>query len=173
MTILVLANTFWNIFNFRLDLINELKKSNFDIILAAPFDEYEMILKNKGFNTFVINFDQKGVNPIDDLFLFFSFVKLFNRAQPSLILSYTIKPNIYGSIASRLQKISVINNITGLGYTFIKGGVLKRIVIFLYKIALSNSKIIFFQNSFDKEITFGLSLLSELSLMPLLKSHKK
>ena len=155
------SNSLWNLYNFRLDLIAKFIEDGYKVYLLAPTDHSLKLFNHLDCEIFDIPIKRKGLNPLLEIKLLSDIFFILQKIKPHLLFTFTIKPNIYGSIASRLQKIPVINNITGLGYTFIKGGVLKRIVIFLYKIALSNSKIIFFQNSFDKEIFIKNSICSK------------
>ena len=111
-----------------------------------------------------IKLERTGLNPIKDLFGIFELIKLFRTIRPDVILSYTIKPVIYGTIAARIASVSSRNAmITGLGYTFItdtrKDKFLNNLVKILYRISLSQARVVFFQNSDD------LSLFKKLSIV--------
>ena len=86
-----------------------------------------------GCEHFNINLDNKGVNPVNDLYLLFQYLRIFNRLRPDVILAYTAKPNIYGSIAARFYSIPVVNNITGLGTAFISTGLANKVAKIFYK----------------------------------------
>lgn len=149
MKIVITSNTAWNVYNFRLGLINELQKEGHQIYCIAPQDEYVGFLEEEGITHISIKMNQKGTNPIDDIWVVSQYLRIFKSVNPDLILSYTIKPNIYGSIAARFLNIPVINNISGLGTLFIKKSIATYIAKFLYKFGLSSSYHIYFQNSSD------------------------
>ena len=150
--ILINLNTTWNIYNFRFSLIQELQKKGFKIVALAPRDSYTSKLEEIGVECFHINLNPKGTNPITDLYLVCQYYKLFNLLKPNLILSYTIKPNIYGNLAARLLSIPTINNISGLGTLFIKNSFATYIGKFLYKLSLASSTHLFFQNKDDQQL---------------------
>ena len=102
--------------------------------------------------TIPVKLDQKGINPFKDLSLIKQYYTLFKSIKPDLILSYTIKPNIYGNLAARALKIPTINNICGLGTIFIKNNIVSYIGKLLYKIGLSSSQHVFFQNKHDRKL---------------------
>lgn len=148
--IIINLNSSWNIFNFRLGLIKFLKSEGYDIIAVAPGDEYVNHLKASGLKCYNIYINQKGTNPITDFFIFLQYLRLFNKIKPNLILSYTIKPNIYGNLAARILNIPTINNVSGLGTLFIKKSIATYFGGLLYKISLNSSNHVFFQNSDDR-----------------------
>lgn len=147
--IIIVSNSFWNIFNFRLNLALTLKKK-YKVILIAPFDQYTEKLKKLGFACYNVSIDRKSISIFKDIYIIFIYFKLFSKIRPSVILSFTIKPNIYASLVSYFLKIKIINNISGLGTTFIKKNLLTFIVIQLYKLTIKKSFKVFFQNIDDK-----------------------
>ena len=153
MKIIISINTTWNIFNFRVGLIKALQSQGHQIIALSPKDEYVERLEAMGVQHIPINLDQKGINPIKDLYLIKQYHTIFKSIKPDLILSYTIKPNIYGNLAARRLKIPTINNISGLGTLFINSNIITSYIgKLLYKIGLSSSKHVFFQNPEDKNL---------------------
>jgi glycosyltransferase involved in cell wall biosynthesis len=157
--ILINVNSTWNIFNFRLGLIKHLQSEGYEIFALAPRDEYVRHLKSAGVKCFNILLNQKGTNPITDFCLFVQYLRIFNIIKPNLILSYTIKPNIYGNFAASILNIPTINNISGLGTLFIKTNFISRIGKILYKLSLKSSKHIFFQNNNDLELFVNSRLI--------------
>uniref|UniRef100_A0A7C4JQ43 Glycosyltransferase family 1 protein n=1 Tax=Thermodesulfobacterium geofontis TaxID=1295609 RepID=A0A7C4JQ43_9BACT len=149
------SNTAFSLYNFRLPLMLALKERGFDVITVAPEDdEYSKLLKEKVEFYSVKNLDRKGKNPIKDLKLMAEYYSLFKSLKPDLVINFTIKPNIYGSIACGMLKIPSISVITGLGYAFINKGLLNRIVRILYRIAFKFNKFIVFMNPDDmKELS--------------------
>ena len=150
--IIINLNSTWNIFNFRFGLIKFLQSEGYEIIAVAPKDEYVNYLESTGVKCYNISLNQKGVNPITDFILFLQYLRLFNKIKPNLILSYTIKPNIYGNFAANILNIPTINNISGLGTLFIKTNFISSIGKILYKLSLKSSKHVFFQNNNDLEL---------------------
>ena len=147
--ILISINTAWNLLNFRVGLINGLISSGFEVIAAAPSDKYVAELELLGCRFVHLEMDNKGTHPVRDLLLMWRYWRLLKTEKPDLCLFYTVKPNVYGSLASSLCSIPFINNVSGLGSVFIQNGLLKRFVSVLYKFAFRNSSRVFFQNSDD------------------------
>ena len=152
MRIVISINTTWNIYNFRFSLINELQKLGHEIIAIAPEDRYVYKLESINVKCYNLKINSKGTNPMDDVNLVRQYYKLFRDLKPDCILSYTIKPNIYGNFAAQLLKIPTINNISGLGTLFIKKSIATHFGKLLYKLSLNSSFHIFFQNSDDKAL---------------------
>jgi len=166
--ILISSNTAWNLINFRKGIILELINKDFEVIVVAPNDNYTAKLIDLGCRYINISIDNKGINPIKDIYLFFKYLNIFIRERPDAVLAYTIKPNIYGSIASKITNIPIVNNISGLGTAFIQGGLLEHIVSFLYKVSLSSSSCVFFQNNNDKNLFLkkGLVVKNQVDTLP-------
>jgi glycosyltransferase involved in cell wall biosynthesis len=152
-SVLVLAsNTSWSIANFRTSLIREMSQAGFSVVVVAPRDKYSEDLGKHGCRYEPLPMDNKGRNPFRDALLFGRFLVFFARERPSCFLSFTIKPNIYGSIAANLLGIPVVNNIAGLGSVFVSKGLTQTVVRIMYRIALRHSRQVFFQNSDDYKI---------------------
>ena len=147
--ILLLANTSWYIYNFRKSLIEALISNGFHVVCAAPVDNYTEKLKSLGAEYVNIEYDNSNKNPFRDSLFLFRLIKLFNRQTPSVVLSFTIKANIYGGIAARNSGIPIIANVSGLGSLIISGSALSRLPLLLYKFGLSKENKIFFQNKAD------------------------
>lgn len=152
MKIIICANTGWNLINFRIGLIRAMISKGYDVVVLAPYDKHADEIEKLGCRFTPLHIDNGGSNPIYDIFLFSQFLKIFIRERPDIFLGYTVKPNIYGSIAARLFRINVINNITGLGSVFLKNGWMVHIVRMLYRIALKKSSKVFFQNNDDRQL---------------------
>lgn len=159
MKILISINTFWNIYNFRVELINALQSKGHEVIALAPKDAYAAKLEALGVKCVNINMNQQSINPFRDLKLIRDYYSIFKTIQPDLILSYTIKPNIYGNLAARMLSIPTINNISGLGTIFIKKTVISYIGRLLYKIGLASSSHVFFQNNEDRQLFIKYKLI--------------
>ncbi len=146
------SNTSWNLWNYRYELMNALKNKGFKIHVIAPYDKFSEKLRKEFYFIPVKNLNRKSLNPFKDIILFYEYFKIFQKLMPDLVINYTIKPNLYGSLACKFLKISYINVITGLGYLFIKKSLITIVVKILYKICLNKSSKIIFQNKDDLEI---------------------
>jgi glycosyltransferase involved in cell wall biosynthesis len=150
--IIILSSTSWSIYNFRSGLIKSLIKDGYNVYTISKFDRYVEKLKDIGCNNININFNNSSKNPIHDFILLIKYLYIFLRINPKFILSFNIKPNIYGSICAYLLRFKIVNNIAGLGIVYTKAGLLSKLVTFLYKISLSKSYYIFFQNQNDRNL---------------------
>lgn len=150
MRIAIVLNTSWNIYNFRMGLINALQSLGHEVIAIAPKDEFSAKLTDSGCDFVPVRMDSRGINPIKDAALLWELITIYKKVKPDVILHYTIKPNIYGTIASRMLGIPSINNVCGLGTAFIQKNMLSRIAQMLYRLAFVNSNKVFFQNEEDR-----------------------
>jgi len=160
MKIVILVNTAWNIYNFRLNLARGLKENGHHVILVAPKDDYSQLL-SKEFEYHPVEISNKGTCPKEDIKLIYQLYQLYKKIAPDVVLHYTIKPNIYGNIACRLQGIPTINNISGLGTVFIKKSFITIIAKWLYRYSLSSSFKVFFQNQDDMNIFLNKKLVKK------------
>lgn len=159
--IVIAVNASWNVWNFRSGLIRALVKENFDVVAVAPSDEYSDRLSSLGCRFISLPMDNKGTHPGRDLLLFGCFLKLLRREQPDVYLGFTVKPNVYGSMAAHTLGIPVMNNIAGLGTVFHKDGWLNHLVRGFYKAALFRSSKVFFQNDEDQQMFISGGLVAE------------
>ncbi|MES3101614.1 glycosyltransferase family 4 protein [Sphingomonas faeni] len=151
-TIVLSINTSWNIVNFRRNLIARLQREGYDVVALAPRDAHSETLVAMGVRYFPVDIDSKGLSPVRDLKLAAQYYRILKQLRPVAFLGWTIKPNVYGSLAAHALGIPVINNISGLGTAFIKVGLLTRIVRRLYRTALARSATVFFQNRHDRDL---------------------
>lgn len=160
---LVLANHFNTLRIFRRELLIELCKREDEVIVVFPKceDEYKEQIESYGCKIEFLGIDRKGLNPIKDVKLLFAYLKLLSEYKPNKILTYTIKCNIYGGISARIKHIPYFSNITGLGTTFQNEGIVKKIVVSLYKFALKKSKTVFFQNSDNYKVFIDNKIIKE------------
>jgi len=161
MKIAVVLNTSWNIYNFRKGLILSLMDKGNEVITIAPKDAYSNKLLDLGCQYIPVKMDSRGANPIKDFLLILELYGIYKKVKPDIILHYTIKPNIYGTIAASLLRIPVINNVCGLGTMFLKDNLVSRIAILMYRIAFRFPKKIFFQNNDDKSLFLKRKLVSK------------
>jgi glycosyltransferase involved in cell wall biosynthesis len=168
MKIVIALNTAWNLVNFRAGLIRALVAVGYEVVAVAPNDEYAPRLAELGCRFVALPMDNKGTHPGRDLLLWFRFLNLLRHERPDVFLGYTVKPNVYGSLAAHVLGISVVNNIAGLGAVFIRDNWLTRLVRLLYKAALSRSHHVFFQNDEDMRqfVEQGLVAKDKVSRLP-------
>lgn len=159
--VIIALNTTWNLVNFRSGLICALVAAGYEVVAVAPPDEYVSRLSALGCRFVPLPMDNKGTHPGRDLLLLWRFYRLLRRERPDVYLGYTVKPNVYGSLAAHALGIPVINNITGLGAVFIKDSWLTRLVRGLYRLALSRSAKVFFQNNDDRQMFVSGGLVAE------------
>lgn len=150
--IIIASNTAWSLFNFRAGLIRVLVGAGYEVVATAPPDDYVSRLTSLGCRFVPLPMDNKGTNPIRDAFLFFRYRRLLRQECPDAFFGYTVKPNVYGSLAAHRLGIPVVNNIAGLGTAFIGGGWLRAVVTRLYRLALGRSRRVFFQNEEDQRL---------------------
>ena len=151
MKVLLVVNLAWNAANFRAGLIRALIEDGHEVVVAAPWDEHADRVVALGSRFVPVAMDNGGTIVRRDAGLFMRLVRLLRRERPDVLLAYTAKPNIYGSIAARLLGVPVVNNIAGLGATFIRPSLLTRVMRLLYRVSLSRSRVVFFQNRDDRD----------------------
>jgi glycosyltransferase involved in cell wall biosynthesis len=166
-SVLISANSFWNIANFRAELVEALASRSHRMWIAAP-DGDEDWARARGVETIEIAIDRSGLNPATDAVLLFEYWRLFRRLRPAVFMGFTAKPNVYGSLAARLTGVTSLPNVSGLGTAFINNGVLSRLVGLLYRIAFRGCPIVFFQNPDDRDLFVGRKIVrpGQVRLLP-------
>lgn len=159
--ILLISNASWTMVKFRRGLMQELVKKNYKVYVASPYDEYSKEIESIGCRYIDIKMDNKGSNPLKDMKLTYDLYRLYRDIQPDLIFHYTIKPNIYGSFATKLAGCKSISIIPGLGYTFINENFTAKVAKYLYKIALKIPLEVWFINQDDKKEFLSRDLVNE------------
>jgi glycosyltransferase involved in cell wall biosynthesis len=150
--ITLIYNTTVYVYKFRINLIREIEKLGYKVIVLSPNDEYVSKLKELGIEHHHINMSQYGMNPIKELKTMYELYKIFKIYKPAYSLHYTIKPNIFGSLVASFLGITVINNIAGAGKAFSNDGLFQKFIQFLYKVGLRKSQRVFFQNFDDMNL---------------------
>lgn len=169
MKFVIICSYLPSILNFRGELLEAIKSKGFEIhILAPDLIEYEddvKKLKNKGYSLHSIKLQRTGKNPIADFISLFSIFAALRAIQPDYLLTYTIKPVIYGILAGSFARVkNKFVLITGLGYAFQnaetgKRSIFQRLIHKLYSVALAKANKVFFQNLDDKNLFLKLGLL--------------
>lgn len=151
-TIALLSNTSWSIYNFREGLIRHLLEAGINVVIIAPRDSYSARLEQLGCIFEEIELNQYGTNPIQDIRYFRQVAKLFSKYSINFLITYTIKPNVYGNLAARLFRIPGIAVVTGLGHLFTVVSWKTTIAKWLYRIALRPGRQVWFLNKEDQQL---------------------
>ena len=160
MKIAIVLNTSWNIYNFRMNFVKELLKNGHEVHTVAPQDDYTHFLTEVGCKHHRVRMDSRGANPIKDSALIIELWSIYRKIKPDVVLHYTIKPNVYGTLAASMLNIPVINNVCGLGTVFLKDNLISAIAMSLYKFSFRFAKKVFFQNSEDLQLFIEKGLVS-------------
>ena len=150
-TILILTNSSVGAYSFRNELLVDLLEI-YKVVISVPDTERTAELDAEGCEVVYTPINRRGMNPVEDFQLLLSYRKLLKHIKPDIVLTYTIKPNIYGGLCCRQQKIPYITTITGLGTNFQKQGLLKQIIVRMYQCALKKAECVFFQNTQNQQI---------------------
>ncbi len=158
--IVIVANTTWNIYNFRLNIIRKLVAEGHTVLVMAPVDKYisytETIREVQ--HVPIHHMHRNSVNPIHDLRLLWELIRLYSKYKPDLVLHYTVKCNIYGGLAVRFLQIPSVAVVTGVGHPMIHKGWLNTLVRQMYRIALPWHRKVIFENQDDKKYFDQLGL---------------
>ncbi len=150
MKILILANFDGGLYLFRKELIGELLKEH-EVFISLPYGERVPQLEEMGCQFIESHVDRRGINPIEDFKLILEYFGLIKNIKPDFVITYTIKPNIYGGYACMKKKIPYAANITGLGTAFQKAGMVRTLVKTIYRVGLKKAKVVFFENSENRK----------------------
>lgn len=148
--ILIMTNHSFMLWQFRRELIAELLKEN-TVILSMPCGEHVDDFRKLGCKIINTDIDRRGINPLTDITLLRRYYYYLKKVKPDLVITYSIKPNIYGGFACRMSKIPYCVNVQGLGTAFQKP-LLAWLVGFMYKIALKDAKTVFFENEGNAKV---------------------
>ena len=160
MKILIAANFDVGLYQFRRELIGALLEKH-SVTISLPDGDMVRPLEEMGCRFVDTPMERRGINPVTDLGLCLRYWKLLRQHRPELVITYTIKPNIYGGLVCRLLRIPYAANITGLGTAFQKKGLLRSLVIAMYKVALKKAKVVFFENSGNRQVFLEEGILPE------------
>ena len=147
--ILILANHYNTLRIFRRELIKKLAELGNEVLISIPPAEKQEIdtLESYGSKVIITDMERRGMNPVKDISLLNRYKKLLREVNPDKVITYTIKPNIYGSIACKSLKIPHYCNVTGLGSAFMAdGGLMRKLVSMMYKFSMNKAEKIFFEN---------------------------
>lgn len=157
--IALLTNNDDDIYCFRKELIEALLEEGYEILISCPNGPKFELMKNISFKYDDPIIDRRGTNIIADLKLFFHYLKLFKKEKPSVVLTYTAKPNVYASMAARVLGIPYINNVTGIGSVVNMKGIKKSFILWLFKIAYRGAACVMFQNSTNMKLAIDSGMI--------------
>jgi glycosyltransferase involved in cell wall biosynthesis len=150
---LFVANVARDLYNFRIGLMRVLRKKGFEVVCIAPEDSFVEKFKDEGFRFIPLEYlrrESKGL--FNNLLLIWELYKIYKEEKPDLIFHYTIKPNIFGNIASGIAGIRSISVVTGLGSFFVRKSVLQIVIKYLYKFSFIFTEKVFFLNTDDRDL---------------------
>jgi len=149
--VLILSNHFITLYNFRKELIKQILEEGHKVIISIPKSDENKFFSDMGCQIIETAVDRRGINPLKDFQLIVRYIRIMKEVKPDIIFSYTIKPNVYGTIASNFTNYKQVSNVTGTGATFLKENMLSSIAKWLYKVSIKRSYKVFFQNSGDRD----------------------
>lgn len=148
--ILVFSNSYSGLFSFRREVFSAYLDNGYVVYISCPIGNDKQKIdwfKNIGCKIINITFDRQGINPFEDFKLMIAYIKQIKMIKPDLVLSYTIKPNLYGGMACAFCGVPQLANITGLGAAVEYPGIMQKFIIMLYKLGLRKTNLVFFQNN--------------------------
>ena len=148
-TVVLSTNSGFNLLHFRGALLRALQDAGYRVVAIAPPDAQTRKLAERGVEFAPVRMARSGTNPLADLRLLGDYVRVLRRLRPAVYCSFTIKPNVYGSIAARLCGVPSIANVTGLGTAFLAKGALWRLTRSMYRAAFKRSYAVYFHNGDD------------------------
>ncbi|ODM05552.1 glycosyltransferase family 4 protein [Eisenbergiella tayi] len=150
-SLLILSNSDSGLYDFRKEVLKALLEKGFRVAVSVPDTGYVDKIKALGCEYIPTSFERRGMNPVKDMKLMLFYRRLMKEYRPLAVLTYTIKPNIYGGLAARLTGTPYLVNVTGLGTTLENGGLLQKMIILMYRTALKKAGCVFFQNKGNRD----------------------
>lgn len=159
MKILLISNFSGGLYNFKKELIQELLHpnsylnnnylSNNEVVVCVPHSEIDYKFEELGCNVINVDIERRGTNPLKDIIILKNYYSIIKKFKPDVVMTFTIKPNIYAGIAAQLTKTKYISNVTGLGSSIRSDSKLKGLISILYKIGVKGANYINFENQSD------------------------
>ena len=156
--IMIISNVS-NALDFRRELIYALTKK-YKVAIVCEDERYIPQYKEMGCEHIKSRSSQYGKNPIQEMTTIVDYKRIIKQWQPDVVVTYTIKPNIYAGIACASLGVPYIANITGLSEAIISGGMLRVILLFLYRFGLRKAKRVVFQNNSTRELFSRKKIIS-------------
>ena len=148
--IMVICNVS-NALDFRRELLVELVKT-YKVIIVCEDERYIPQYKNIGCEYVKSKSSQHGMNPLKEIQTIMDYKKIIKRENPDLVVTYTIKPNIYAGICCASLNVPYIANITGLSEAIINEGLFRNTLLLFYRYGLRKARKIIFQNNNSREL---------------------
>lgn len=153
MNIVMTSITLDGVIRNKFELLTELKKNGHNIIVITPIEKEKInILEDQGFHYYPISIQAHGKNPFKDFGLYKAYMKVYRSICPDIVISMTIKPNVYSGLACEKLHIPYIATINGIGDAIYNGGLLGRLSICLLKLGLKNASYVVFQNQENRAL---------------------
>ena len=160
MHVAIVLNTSWNLYNFRRGLIDALQEAGHTVTLVAPEDEHAGLLRELGYRLVTVRMDRRGIHPGRDLTYLRELYRVYRRVRPDVVLHFTVKPNIYGTVAAHRLGIRAVNTVSGLGTVFLKKGAVSWVAQQLYRISFRWADRVLFHNPDDHALFVARGLVA-------------
>lgn len=157
--IAILTNHDDDIYCFRKELIEQLLENGHRVLISCPYGEKFELMKHLEFLYDSPKIDRRGTNVFRDLKLLLHYKRLFRKFRPDIVLTYTAKPNVYAGIAAKRMKIPYISNVTGFGSVLEQRGIVKQIVMRLFRFAFRNASCVMFQNETNMRLALNAGMV--------------
>lgn len=157
--IALLTNNDDDVYCFRKELIEGLIADGYELLISCPYGPKFELMKELPFIYDNPEIDRRGTNPMRDFGLLMHYHKLLKKYHPSVVLTYTAKPNVYASIAAHWMDIPVINNLTGLGSIVNERGLKRKFIMWLFRLAYQKSACMMFQNAVNMQLAIDQGMV--------------
>ena len=155
----LLTNNDDDVYCFRKELIEALIKDGYEMLISCPDGPKFELLQHIPYIFDNPDIDRRGTNPVKDFELMIHYWRLFRKYRPAVVLTYTAKPNVYASLAAHQIGIPVINNLTGLGSVVNERGLMKRFIMWLFRLAYRKSSCMMFQNETNMRVAMEAGMV--------------
>ncbi|MBP3685453.1 MAG: glycosyltransferase family 4 protein [Clostridia bacterium] len=146
--VLIIANNAGGFLLFRQETLIGLLEEGYDVTVALPDEPQVAQVEALGAEVEIVPVSRRSTNPFSDLLLFLRYRRLIRRLRPDVVLTYTVKCNIYGGMACRVTGTPYVSTITGLGSGLGGSGLLQKIIVVLSRMGLRRCRTLFCQNTF-------------------------
>lgn len=164
--ILVLTNSIRGLHSFRKEVVKAICDAGYKVYISVPEDDPKSdFFCGIGCEVIITPFNRRGLNPLADINQMMAYRKLMRTLEPIAVLTYTIKPNVYGGIAARLCHVPQLANVTGLGDAVENGGWMQKLTVMLYKLGLGKSRKVFFQNESNRSFFVNKGIANQDSVL--------
>lgn len=165
--VLILSNSIFGLHSFRKEVVKAICDAGYSVYISVPevSGEKAEYFREIGCTLVKTEFNRRGTNPLADFKLMQAYHKLIKQQKPVAVLTYTIKPNIYGGMAARLCRVPQLANVTGLGDAVENGGWMQKLTVTLYKMGLGKAHRVFFQNESNRNFCVRMGIADESSVL--------